>query len=270
MMILANIIVETGATSFLLVLILLMALTLAVGWMVSLLMDRSGALEPLKVEDDPDPYAIAYLRAGAAEIIQVIVFDLTQRGFLLLATEESIFRTEHWVMPHPTHPPEGLMAPLERAVFGQAQQRQRLSDLIHDPALLKSIEATMEATARAQVKQQLVLSGRALATLLWVRGIGLGGVLILGGYRLLLTQDMILMAGLVLGMALVGVLWSANARKLTERGKRYLEDLEQAYDSLRARQERQDRLLISHGLLLSAIYGPRAIVRIEHQEDLAL
>ena len=68
----------------------------------------------------------------------------------------------------------------------------------------------------------------------------------------------------------MGVLWSANARKLTERGKRYLEDLEQAYDSLRARQERQDRLLISHGLLLSAIYGPRAIVRIEHQEDLAL
>lgn len=270
MIVLANVILETGATSFLLVLILLMALTLAVGWMVSLLMDRSGALEPLKVEDEPDPYAIAYLRAGAAEIIQVIVFDLTQRGFLLLATEESVFRTEHWVMPHPTHPDESFLSPLERAVFLQAAARLRLSDLIQEPALLGTVEATMEPIAREQVKQQLIFSARTRTTLLWVRAIGLGAVLILGGYRLLVTQDTLLMAGLVLGLALAGILWSASARKLTERGRRYLEDLEDAYDDLRARQERQDRLLISHGLLLSAIYGPRAIVRIEHHEDLAL
>ena len=50
------------------------------------LADRSGRV-PLPIVDAPDPMEVAYLSGGLSQVIRTLIYDLDERGFILLANE---------------------------------------------------------------------------------------------------------------------------------------------------------------------------------------
>ena len=48
------------------------------------LADRSGRT-PLPILDAPDPMEAAYLSGGLSQVIRTLIYDLDERGFILLA-----------------------------------------------------------------------------------------------------------------------------------------------------------------------------------------
>lgn len=270
MMILANVLIESSATAFLLGLLVISGLTLALGWLMSLVVDDTSQRELPSMQEDPEPYAIAYLRGGVTEVIQVIAFDLVQRDYARLVSEESVFSTDQWIVQAAEPPQTSFLSPLEKMVFDQLQQRVRLKDLLHLKQLQDAVEVRCEPFKAAYIKQGMLHGPQVAQRFALLRGLGLGAVVCVGGYRLLVTQEPILLGGILLSALLMVLVSGARHYRVTDLGQRYLHQLEHTYDDLRARQERHEQLIDSHGLLLSAIYGPRAITQHSPQEELRL
>ena len=263
-LLIANVLLQMSAATFLLMLLGLAALAGLGAGLIGALADKSAALPTPPLEASPDARRVAWLAGGASEVARQTLYDLARRGFVQLHDEEAAFRTERWVARQEGHPAQSLLDPLERAVFAQTARRALERDLLRSPELLLSISQACADHEQALVEQDLLHSASTLAAVRWTRYSGLILITLLGAYRMILAQDALLLLGIFMGMGLVGVLMSARGRRTTHRGERYLAALAAAYAPMRARVERpsgasaQD---LSHLPLLGAIYGSHLILR---------
>src|SRR5215468_4228635 len=73
-----------------------------------------GGTRGVAIEDHPDPYEIAYLRGGITELLKLHLFDLVQKGRLVVATESRWHGTKRWLVAAADTPDQNALSQLEQ------------------------------------------------------------------------------------------------------------------------------------------------------------
>lgn len=195
--------------------------------------DPTASLDPEPLPAEPDPYEIAYLRGGAYEVCRLAVAELLQRGYVHL--EGNV------VGRVADAPAEAYLPPPARAVLDwfEGETRTSFRDFLtscgpQDP--LKSYCSEV----RSRLEDRQLLAGAKIRRYRY--GVfGLAGLMTMGfgGYRLAVApwNDFWNLELLVLMIATAVVLGFQLARLggATSRGRRYLEELRQTFESFRQR-----------------------------------
>lgn len=269
--ILANVLLDmftkADSANFLLAYLAVLALMITGTWGIALLADKTGSENTPEVPTSPDPYEIAYLRGGPEEILRLVLFDLANRGYALLTTEESVFSKNYWLGPSEGAPPTSYLTPLERHVLEQLGEKgARLSDLLQSPTVLAIVQTHCANYEQALSHEELLLEA---GTRKWIKGIRLvclGIIAMLGAVKLLIAQDMLLFVAIITAITLAAGILGTKIKWRTDKGERYLEALKETYSTLKQNAQNHRDLSITHSLLLGSIYGPQAAMQEEPEE----
>jgi uncharacterized protein (TIGR04222 family) len=176
--------------------------------------------------DLSDPYLIAYLRGGEAEVLRVATVSLIDRG-LLVATGTSLKRAEN-------ASPESARRPIEQALLTKYARAGEVSWMFEDDGLKKACEAYGVILRRAQLlADENVTQARLIRLVIaafLLSGVGFTKVLIAidagrtnVGFLIVLTIVAIVVAAVV------------SFPRLTQSGKEMIEDVQNLYGGLRDR-----------------------------------
>ncbi len=176
--------------------------------------------------DLSDPYLIAYLRGGEAEVLRVATVSLIDRG-LLVASDTSLKRAEH-------ASPESARRPIEQALLKKYARAGEVSWMFEDDGLMKACESYGVTLRRAQLlADENVTQARLIRLVIaafLLSGVGFTKVLIAldagrtnVGFLIILTIVSIVVAAAV------------SFPRLTQSGKTMIEDVQNLYGGLRDR-----------------------------------
>jgi hypothetical protein len=236
--------------------------------------DRTRHMEPPEIPARLDPYALAYLRGGEAEVTRIAIRSLLERGLLQITERRDWSSTALAIrkeFDRGRRPELGELSPIEACimkwtgfpatgrhiyqpdgtpfkavstVFWHRVTGRHIYQPGGVPALIRGTcdhyqdnLAAGELLAPPEMKQ--------LATWLWRIGSAL--ILGLGGYLLAmaLAKGEPIVAVVLCPMALIGVIALACAclhfPRISHRGRAYLEQLELAYDRLTSTGRRRGR-----------------------------
>jgi uncharacterized protein (TIGR04222 family) len=208
--------------------------------------DRTGDLPPLPVPKNPDPGEIAYLRGGANEVIRLVMFDLIQRGYL-----EVIEKQKHWWNDLGTlvglgtpelhlaqvrdHPDLRHLSAMEREVFDPFSTPRKAFEVFREISSSGRMKQRCDAYEERIRGEQLLCPTCAKAPA-WIGAIIIGG---LGGYKLWVTfaqgRSNVFLLFIMGGFGLALLAYIFQRGRLSERGKRYLERLQQAFERVKER-----------------------------------
>lgn len=208
--------------------------TLAAVWTLRWFSDSTRSLPPPAVPPNPDPYELAWLRGGDAEVLRLAVFSLLERGLLEKSDGDRIGQA--------TVNQEGLnsLLPLEQALFEHFAVPQSAREFFRGSMPFRVREAC-ETYERRMVGEQLLLTNdirvwRVLTSFL-------GGLLIVsvGAFKLVVALSrhkhnvgfLIVMA--VVACVVLVVL--AISGRLSARGESYLQRLRLAFAGLKQSAE---------------------------------
>lgn len=270
-MILANVLLDmftkADSASFLLAYLTVLALMITMTWGLALVADKTGSENTPQVPTSPDPYEIAYLRGGPEEILRLVLFDLANRGYATLTTEESVFNKTYWLMPNEQAPPTSYLTPLERHVLEQLGEKgARLSDLLQRPNVIEIVQTHCANYEQILSHQELLLQTSARTWIKGIRLVCLGLIAMLGAVKLLIAQDMLLFVAIITAITLAAGILGSRIKWRTDKGERYLETLKETFATLKQNAQNHRDLSITHSLLLGSIYGPQAAMQEEPEE----
>ncbi len=201
--------------------------------------------------DLSDPYLIAYLRGGEAEVLRVATVALIDRG-LLVRNGTQIQRAEH-------ASPDAVRRPVEQALLKKYARSGEVSWMFEDDGLLKTCESYGATLRRARLLPDQYVNqarlGRVVIASFILSGVGITKVLIAlergrtnVGFLIVLMIFSIIIAAAV------------SFPRLTESGKAMLEDVKSLYSGLRDRAS-----LLNPGgagiepMMLAAVFGVGAL-----------
>ena len=196
--------------------------------------DSTDELAPCPIPPDPNPHEIAYLRGGVHELIRVVVFDLLQRRFLKRRDERSLFglTTTKKIAQAEPQPSGSPLTAMEQKIANRFAVPRAAGELF-DSTFTTSVEYDCgDYRKRLESAQLLAGPERKAAALSG----GLAGVVLivgLGTYKFCVAlanghKNVIFLA--ILGIASVALLaFICRDRRLSLRGRRYLDDLRRAY-----------------------------------------
>ncbi|MCC3244189.1 TIGR04222 domain-containing membrane protein [Methylocystis sp. WRRC1] len=110
---------------------------LATTFLVIHFADRSGRRPPPPVPQTPDAMEVAYLQGGVNQVIRTLVYDLDERGFVVLGPESRI-------VPTGAAPQSGDMNALELRVLEAVRNGPTAQELLEDRALRNALEQQLQ------------------------------------------------------------------------------------------------------------------------------
>lgn len=222
----------------------------ACAWAIGRLDTSSAEGLPL-IPPHPDPLEIAYLRGGENEVTRVAIFDLIERGYLELREEKiGLFKTGKIkrIAQALNAPDASVLPPQQQTVFGQFRTPQTAQEVFQSalPTRIKSHCVMYEQSLR---EAGLLCDGARQREAAQYGWIGAAVVLGLGGYKLwaaLATghDNVIFLILLALFSAIV-IPILCRKRRLSRRGKAYVDRLQQAFAPLKGRPADSSVLLVS-------------------------
>jgi uncharacterized protein (TIGR04222 family) len=203
--------------------------------------DPTRGLAPPSVPLYPDPYEIAFLRGGENEVLRSVLFNLVQKGFLVVLDQKdkAAKRGEERIIRRAEqHPDPDTLNPLERRVMGWLDHTPRTASSIFNGGLPKTVEEFCGVYEEHLVRQQLMPpTARRFGSTQFLAGVGL--VWSLGLYKLAVAAakghhnvGFLILFGLLALIPLAAV--SFSSRRVTARGRAYLEQLRTAFQPVKA------------------------------------
>jgi len=187
---------------------------------------RRAELSEAPKIDLSDPYLIAYLRGGEAEVLRVASVSLIDRG-LLLAVGTQIQRAEH-------ASPDSVRRPIEQALLKKYARSGEVSWMFEDDGLKSACEPYGNTLKSAQLLPNETVS-EARLTRLVIACMVLGGVAFTK-VMIALSQGRTNVSFLIILMiAAIVVAAKLSFPRLTESGKAMIEDVQSLYSGLRDR-----------------------------------
>ena len=198
-----------------------------------------------------DPYLIAYLRGGGAEVLRVATVSLIDRG-LLVAEGTTLKRAEN-------ASPASARRPIEQALLTKYARAGEVSWMFEDNALLKACDTYGDTLERVELMpNENVTQARLLRLVIasfFLFGVAFTKWLIAFnagrsnyGFLIMLT------------IVAIGVAAKVSFPRLTESGKMMIEDVQNLYGGLRDRA-----MFLAPGgstiepMMLAAAYGIGAL-----------
>lgn len=99
--------------------------------------DRTGRRPPPPVPQTPDAMEVAYLQGGVNQVIRTLVYDLDERGFVVLGPESRI-------VPTGAAPQSGDMNVLELRVLEAVRNGPTAQELLEDRSLRNALEQQLQ------------------------------------------------------------------------------------------------------------------------------
>lgn len=237
-----NPIANLPGPDFLAFYILVCFVTLLLCWGIRRSADPAGALPPLPIPSEPDPYEVAYLRGGANEVTRTAIFTLLQRGYLQPTVHPNpllrVFSSQ-WLERSPKAPDARHLASIEQRVWEWVTVPRDPTEAFRSGGLASQIEPLCAAYER-RLRDEQLLATPSMVGAAWRAGL-LGALVILGlgSYKLAIalsrgrTNVLFLIAvAIVSTIILIGVL---NIPRQSRRGRKYLEQLQLAFEQYRQR-----------------------------------
>lgn len=201
--------------------------------------------------DLSDPYLIAFLRGGGAEVLRVATVSLIDRG-LLIADGTVLRRAEN-------ASPKSARRPIEQALLMKYARGGEVSWMFEDDGLLKTCDAYGDTLEQAELLPNENVTQARLIRLV-IASFLLSGV---GFTKVLIALD----AGrtnfgflIMLTIVAIGVATKVSFPRLTQSGKAMIEDVQNLYGGLRDRA-----LFLTPGgatiepMMLAAAFGVGAL-----------
>lgn len=171
-----------------------------------------------------DPYEVAFLRGGRAEVIRVAVVSLLERKLLEVDGDELIAKIAD---------PEKVRRPLDRAILDLFRKKDKASALFVDPIVVREADAVGASLTRrkllpdaATVRRRIGVFFAGLA-LLW----GVAGIKIIVG----LSRNRPVLFLIALAVMALVVLFAVCFPKRTALGSRTLSRIREIFTGLKYR-----------------------------------
>ena len=215
---------------------------IVIGWLMINSADRTRGADVPELPDKPDPYAIAYLRGGAREVIRLAVFNLIRRGYFTTDFASSSRATdERRIQQSPSAPSLKELTRIERAVHDFAGGESRPKKFFDDQ-LVSVIELLSAETKQNLLEQRLLRSGRARTMAIGVMFLGTSAILGLGGYKLVVALSRgKYNVGLLITIGIAAAVLHAvvtRPRRISNLGRRYLKRLQSAFKNTKSKLAR--------------------------------
>ena len=235
--------------------------TLALCWWRLWKADPTRSMRAPAIPPELDPYEVAYLRGGPNEVLRLVILSLIQRGYLRPDKPEAGDQIEK----HPDHPDARYLSKLEKKVFDGFDFAKTAPLIFASESLQRSAEAACQSYEEHLQSQSLLLPEdirvTKQSTFVWGLAIMLG----LGGYKLCVALakgrhnvGFLILMGLF-SLVVLGLMSGTILRRMSSRGKAYLETLTFTFDKLKQRisQPRSTEGALSEDLLLllAGVFG---------------
>lgn len=203
-----------------------------------------------------NPYDVAYLRGGANELARVAIVRLAERGFIEIRRDA--------VVQSPTDSSLATLTSLERSLFDFFEGERSAREITDEISLRARVNAhVLPYEERLQSQRLLsppdVMSADRRSALVAAASIALVGVA-----RFAVALQRHRPAGFLIAMGIVGIIAVAwpSVRRLSRRGKAYLDSLRDASSSFNARgAESPDATLF----MATALFGMTALSGSPHE-----
>lgn len=203
-------------------------LVLGAGWLLIRLADHTGGTPP-PVPQDPDPVEVAFLQGGVNQVIRMIVYDLVQRGYARLGSNDCI-------TPTMKRPEPGALSAMESRVLESIQAKPTAHDLFANRTQRRELLAALQPIHDRLAAQDLV---KPESVKIWRTRVQIVGSLILLGfagakiYVALNTGHknvwyLVFLCGAAVA-ALFVLCYVATRSHASRRGRAYLDAMKLAY-----------------------------------------
>ncbi|WP_197532900.1 TIGR04222 domain-containing membrane protein [Symmachiella macrocystis] len=209
--------------------------------------DSTRDLPLPKIPENPGPYKAAFLRGGENEVTRLLIFDLIQRGYLVLneAKKILVFETQpSQIKRAADHPSPRHLSAMRREVFDYFSSPLAAGEIFK--SLPNELNSYFEDWQDELEQSQLLTSSSQVK--FDVPTFLVGGLIIvgLGGFKLAVALSAgRTNVGFLIAIGAISLLVLAaicQLPRLSQRGKRYLEELQLAFGKL------QDRVKASEGI----------------------
>lgn len=204
-----------------------------------------------KIPADPDPYLIAYLRAGSRETIQLILFSLLEREYIISSTGKSSIKHKKG------HPEIKNLSEVERVVFDQVKNSTKLEDVIDHKKTQEKLADVCKGSTLLKNEPELLMDQNILHRFELVRKIVTGFIIFFGGYKLTIALSkghsnvfFLIVFGIV-GAVIINHL--TYLPRLTRKGRTFIKNLQLVYNSSNVKEI--SRLSSYQQLLLAGTVG---------------
>ncbi len=242
--------------------------TLILCWILKHVADYSRFLPRPFVPEQPDPYEIAYLRNGEKEVARLAVFSLIQQGLLKIGpkSEQRVQQASTGISS------ASQLCPMERCVFDWfAQPRRKLEVTSNElPSLVKPFCADYQ---RHLEKEQLLRSPGMMSIITYwlILLLGILTIVGLGGYKLYVALikgyhniAFLIVMGIIAVCILIPV---CKAPRLTVRGRKYLNQLQTAFESLKNQVRSETGTDDMAYLLVIGLFGTAMLAQTPYAAD---
>lgn len=187
--------------------------------------DTSTAGAPEPIGNDLNPYAIAYLRGGANELVRYIVFELTRDRLLEVVPSKKKHKPARIVRTSATH---GAQSALAKMVYDYFETPHTAQELFAS-SIPQQVESAFEP-ARGELVSRRLLTGDEMTSA--SRTMRVNGCLIVDGlflarlwYAIVMHHRNIFFMFVVAGISTIVLLLLTKAPRVSKRGRQYLESL---------------------------------------------
>lgn len=202
--------------------------------------EQGDESRPLAIPDPLDPYQIAYLRGGDPEVIRTAMVDLVEQGRLVEVPKTGFGKnlsgsTTQWKAADETD--TGLdLSPIQRTVL-RFFNIPKAPESVFQSGVGSRIQTDTRLFREWMDREKLGVDSEDHAQLLKLLLLCLVGIEALGGYKLLSAyfhsrpNVLFLIGMMIFGAIIIPV--CAKHRRLTQRGRDFLRDLQTAFVPLR-------------------------------------
>lgn len=200
--------------------------------------DPTADLTPLPLGANPDPYEIAYLRAGENEVARVAIFDLIQRGYVQVTENKKWWGgTEQRLARAPDHPDPRHLSTMGQKLFGFFSSSCTAADIFQSHSQSPDLKGLCGDYER-KLQEQQMLCPPEVGTAAWrVGSVGALIILFLGAYKLMVALakgrhnvGFLILMGFV---SLFFLVFVCRPPRLSRLGKDYLKRIQGVFDRLK-------------------------------------
>jgi uncharacterized protein (TIGR04222 family) len=213
--------------AFLLFYGLVAAIAIVGAWLFVDAQDRTDRVPPPRAAGVVDPYELAYLRGGAAEVLRTAIYALRQQRLVELSGGGRVRTSGGFVA--------GLN-PIERRVHEAIAPEPTIASLFAQDGLLAAVEDLCRATRQRLAAQQLLRPPEVARAAVFAIAAGLGLLGALAGYKLLAAAahgrsnvGLLIAEAFIAGLLIVVVVRKADRDGASKRGRAYLAQIRLAY-----------------------------------------
>lgn len=228
--------------------------------------DPTSGVPLPRIPAEPDPYEIAYLRGGTAELARAVIFHLLQDGYLTVdgGEEHRGKRKPSLIRWRDDAPDPSCLKDLEREVYSWFR-RGLTPEQLFQSDYLRRLERHLAPYEERLRQEQLLTVPAQLEQLVRLWCGGMLAIVGLGGYKLLIALSRgkhnvgFLVLLMIVGTVLLTIICSRKGR-LSARGQDYLARLQLGFGGLRTRaRSAQERQAEPSLLLLMSVFGVTAL-----------